>query len=124
MEVAIVLVLSWDMMVVDVVFDKTFSRHRPLTIGTMTALLLLESSSSPIWRWLFVWSSSIKKSRQICNLEVLLVGNLMFPFDILGVVVVLSFQNYCEISLSNILFAQGMQNLSFKYSKCSGYARG
>ena len=69
MEVAIVLVLSWDMLVVDVVFDKTFSRHRPLTIGTMTALLLLELSFSPIWRWLFFCSSSIKEFASLSTMQ-------------------------------------------------------
>ena len=101
------------------------AREAPLqlTIGTMIASLLLESSSSPIWRWLLFWSSSIKRPRhcQQCNLEVvnvmvlLWVGKLMLPFDILGVLVVLSFQNYCEIDRN--------QNLSFKYSFCSGYAK-
>ena len=88
MEVAIVLVLSWDMMVVDVVFDKTFSRHRPLTIGTMTVSLLLESSSSPIWRWLFFCSSSIKKIASLSTMQ--FRGGIALGWKhILGVVAVM-----------------------------------
>ena len=63
-----------------------------------------------------------KNSRycQQCNVEVVmvlvLVWTIMLLFGILGVIVVLSLESCCEIHRK--------QNLTFKYFKCSGYARG